>query len=167
MLTSRVYRNLCHINWLFFLSHINVLSATFSGLLISPHYLRTNTHTRQNKHSRQTEAGPQIFRSTAGQKSAEWLSEGPRFKAPGAGLSRHSSPGWAAALLDYFSLLYVRVCWDADKEWHEQGKTQAFSFFSFLFSYAQNCFLFPIFFFFLFKGEGGARFDHMITIHLW
>lgn len=71
---------------------------TWLGLFIPCHFshlhhlcTNTHTHTHTPKHSRQTEAGPQILSCAAGAKSPEWLSDSPRFKAPGAGQSHRSS----------------------------------------------------------------------------
>lgn len=106
------------------------------------------THTRQNKHSRQTEAGPQILRCSAGEKSPECLCEDPGLKLQEGGQSHRSSPGLRSIFLYMSEFVETR-----GQRVALEGKTQAFHFFSFLFSYAQNCFLFPTFFFHL-RGKG-------------
>lgn len=107
----------------------------------------------QNVHSRQTEAGPQILSCTAEEKSQYGSLRVPGLKAPGAGHSHHISPG----LSHRGPGAFFTLCQSLLRRWQRvaiERKTQAFSFFSFLFSYAQNCF--PLFF--SFKREGGDRF---------
>lgn len=79
-------------------------------------------------------------------KSPQWLPDSPRYKSSRSRTLPPQLPGpesprsWS---IFYFMRRGQRVA--------IERKTQAFSFFSFLFSYAQNCFLFP---FFHLRGKG-------------
>lgn len=120
-------------------------NVTLMGLCNSLHYLRTNTHAKSNTHVK-----PRPGRkSSAPQRERNPRSGSlkvPRYKAPGAGQSHHSSPGCHRTPGAFFSIAYVRVCWDADKEWRKKGRHKLFPSFLFFFHMHRTAFCSPFFF---------------------